>query len=701
MNKKTILIILIPALVLIAAAVVIFLVLGIGSSKGYSGMVTAEGKPIANVSVSDGRNVVKTDENGKFFLKGYRKTRFVTVTAPAGYWTEKYYISADKEKAEGYDFDLQKSEIAAGSAHSFLQISDTEIGENGVGEWINYLKDIAEKDKPAFLIHTGDICYEAGLKKHIEDMNTENMGLPVRYVIGNHDYVDGNYGEELFESLYGPVWYSFEVGNVHYVVTPFQTGADRKSAYNKNDRWRWLENDLANTDPDMKVVIFNHNTPPNDDYVISFDRKELDLQKHNLIAWVFGHYHYNYIQENESGILKISTARPDCGGIDSSVSGARMINIAADGTVTTAMHYYDFDGNVPEVENAKWVTQLEDNILFADTVVKDNVIYTATVDEDYPVSCGIYAIDAENGKVIWEYKTSNSIKNNLVLEDNRLFAQDAEGKVYCIDAESGKELWLAKANLGSALATSSGIAVDDGVLYAGCAAGITAYDVENGSVIWENIRNHGEASPAEFVVAGDKLLVSSHWDALAALDKKTGKKLWENKDGDLRFRSSTPAVIDENTLIAADSNAIMIIDAGSGEITHKDTFEDINFSSSAQPVIDENFAYIPTANKGIIAYDLHSKSMAWQFESGRAKIYTAPYTSGDSQSVEPTPVLKDGSLIFGASDGVLYKISAKTGKLENSAVIGAPIFGKCAIIGDDAAVTDYSGRVIRINDFCK
>lgn len=698
MGKK-IWIILIPVVILVVAVVV--LAFALGGSRGYAGTVTAEGKPIANVSVSDGRNVVKTDENGQFFLKGYRKTRFITVTAPAGYWTENYYISADKKKRDGYDFDLQKSDIAEGSTHSFLQISDTEIGENGVGEWINYLKDIAENEKPAFLIHTGDICYEPGLKKHIEDMNTENMGIPVRYIIGNHDYVDGKYGEELFESLYGPVWYSFEVGNVHYVVTPFQTGgADRASGYSKNDRWRWLENDLANTDPNMKVVLFNHNIPPNDDYVLSFDMKKLDLKQHNLIAWVFGHYHYNYIEEN-NGVYKISTARPDCGGIDSSVSGARMIHIAEDGTVTTNMHYYDFNSSVPNVENAKWATQLEDNILFTNTVEKDNVIYTATVDEDIPVSCGIYAIDAESGKVIWEYKTANSIKNNIVIEENRLFAQDAEGNVYCIDTKNGEKLWVEKADLGTSLSTSSGIVVDDGVLYAGCAAGVTAYDTETGEVLWENIRNYGEASPAEFVVAGDKLLVSSHWDALVALDKKTGKKLWANDDGDLRFRSSTPAVVDEKTLLAADSNAIMILDADSGEITHKDTHEDINFSSSAQPVIDGNIAYIPTANKGVIAFDLNEKSIVWQFDTQKAMIYTAPYTSGESETVEPTPVLKDGSLIFGASDGVLYNISAKTGELEKSAVIGAPIFGTCAIIGDDVVTADYSGRVIRVSDFCK
>ncbi|MDE6156459.1 MAG: metallophosphoesterase, partial [Eubacterium sp.] len=422
MNKKTILMILIP-IIIIAVAVIIFFLLHNSNAGGYSGTVTAMGEPLANVSVSDGRNVVKTDENGEFTLKGYKKTRFITVTAPAGYTTENYYIPADKSKSDGYDFNLEKSDIAAGEAHSFLQISDTEIGENGVGEWINYLKDIAENEKPAFLIHTGDICYEPGLKKHIEDMNTENMGIPVRYIIGNHDYVDGKYGEELFESLYGPVWYSFEVGNVHYVVTPFQVGGDRKSGYNKNDRWRWLENDLANTDENMKVIMFNHNIPPSDDYVISFDRKELDLKKHNLIAWVFGHYHYNYIEDNE-GVLNISTARPDCGGIDSSVSGARIINISKTWDITTNMIYYRFNGPAPEVEDAKWSTQLDGNILFCNKVIDDNKVYVATVDEDYPRTCGIYCLNPNDGKVIWNYNTKNSVKNNVIVENGLLVAQD-------------------------------------------------------------------------------------------------------------------------------------------------------------------------------------------------------------------------------------------------------------------------------------
>lgn len=81
-------------------------------------------------------------------------------------------------------------------------------------------------NKPAFLIHTGDICYEAGLKRHKSDMNT---------------------------------------------------------------------------DESMKIVMFNHTNAPNDDYVISFNRKELDLKQHNLIAWIYGHYHDSRIVNN-SGV---------------------------------------------------------------------------------------------------------------------------------------------------------------------------------------------------------------------------------------------------------------------------------------------------------------------------------------------------------------------------------------------------------------
>lgn len=192
----------------------------------------------------------------------------------------------------------------------------------------------------------------------------------------------------------------------------------------------------------MKIVMFNHNIPPSDDYVISFDLKKLDLKQHNLIAWVFGHYHYNYIEEN-SGMLNISTARPDCGGIDSSISGARMINIAEDGSITTEMTYYDFRQDVTAMPDSVWETSIAGNVLFCDPLFDSGKIYIASVDEDYPRTCGIYCLDAsdgklykisaENGEIIKTIDIGVPVFGSVCNYENNIYVADFSGRVVCLE----------------------------------------------------------------------------------------------------------------------------------------------------------------------------------------------------------------------------------------------------------------------------
>lgn len=680
----------------VIAAVSAAIVLSAQNKGPFSGTVTESGtgNPISNVSVSDGRNVVKTDENGNFELDGWRKSRFITVTVPSGYETDNFYIPVDKSK-ESYDFTLNKSALTAQENHCFVQISDTEIGENGTGEWLDGVKDIIKENNPAFLIHTGDICYEAGLKKHIEEMNTDTMGCTVRYIIGNHDYVDGKYGEELYESIYGPVWYSFDVGNVHYVVTPFQVGGDYRSGYNKNDRWRWLENDLANVDSSMKVVMFNHTKSPSDDYVISFGRDELDLKQHNLIAWIFGHYHYNYVYES-NGVINISAPRPDCGGIDSSPAGTRVINISENGEVSTKMYYYNLNAS-SEPQNTVWSTKLNGNILFCDTVYDNGYVYTAAVEDDYPQNCAIYCLNSSDGETEWCFKTENSVKNNVCIHENKLVAMDVSGNVYCLDKSAGTLLWSKKLELGNTLGTSSGICIDNGVIYAGTARTVTALHLEDGSEKWSVNRNKGENSPAEFFVAGSKLIVNSHWDSLSALDIETGKPLWSNDDEDIRFRSSTPVAIDDKTLLAADSDAVMLVDLESGDIISKTDIEEYNFSSSAKSAYRDGIAYIPTANNGIVAFDVSSKKILWTFKTEENILFTAPYTGKGTRTVESTPVLDGDNLIFGANDGFIYTVDMKTGDLISRIFAGSAVLGKIANEDGKIYAGTFDGYIICCN----
>lgn len=690
-----ILVIILLAMAIIAGVLLFFMF----KSKGpFSGKVMESGSnaPLAGVMVTDGRNVVKTDADGNFNLKGYYNSHFVTVTLPSGYSSDNFYIPVEKDK-ESYDFYLDKDENTANDSHSFIHISDTEVGKDGVGEWKDYLREMADTENPAFLIHTGDICYEDGLKTHINGINTEAMGVPVKYVMGNHDYVAGKYGEALYESIYGPAWYSFDVGNTHYVVTPFQFG-DYKSGYNKNDRWKWLENDLENVDPDKKVVMFNHDAPPNDSYIIEFGREELDLKEHNLSAWIFGHYHYNYVDKTDSGVLEISTARPDCGGIDQSPSGARLIMVDKDGNITTKMTYYK-SGTVIESDasvKAMWETTLNKNILFCDPLEAGGRVYIGTVDDDYPRNCGVYCLDSATGAVVWTYKTENSVKNKLIFDNNKIYGQDCNGNVFCLNAENGDVIWTAVAALDNSLNTSSGICLNDGLLYAGSAADITAFSADSGEIIWTAVVKPAECSAAEFIVSGNKLIVNAHWGSLTALDKKTGKKLWSNSSASVRFRSSTPTVIDDNTLLLADDNLIVLINSENGDVLNESKYEDYKFSVSSQPTVKDGVAYIGTANNGIIAYDLNKKDIIWNTQTKDAIIYTAPYTSKDSKTVEGGIVIDGNKLIFGASDGYIYTLNSADGQTIKADYIGSPILGTPVVKDDCIISADFSGRVFKI-----
>ena len=128
-----------------------------------------------------------------------------------------------------YSFGLipYNPRISKDGSHRFIHLTDTEIFNTTGNElWVKNIHDYSTSEPISFVIHTGDICYEKGLKEHIGLLNAKTAGVPVFYCIGNHDLVKGKYGEELFESIYGPSYYSFDVAGTHYVVTPM-AGGDR------------------------------------------------------------------------------------------------------------------------------------------------------------------------------------------------------------------------------------------------------------------------------------------------------------------------------------------------------------------------------------------------------------------------------------------------------------------------------------------
>lgn len=697
-NKKILAAILLTIGILILAAGVAAGIYFTAKNDRYSGYVTdGSGAPMAGVSVTNGKDVVKTDEDGHYVMDGWLKDRFVTVTIPTGYWTEDYYIEVTDAK-EGYDFVLEKSDRDY-TDHTFLQVADSEVGSGGVGEWIENVKAAAEDTGAAFIMHTGDICYEDGLRTHLSGMNSENMPAPVRYAIGNHDYINwGGYGEAYFESIYGPVCYSFEVGNIHYVVTPMVHGVDYLGRYTNADVWRWVKNDLENTDPDMKVVMFNHDycTSDEDGFEVSYGLGgKLDLKEYGLVAWIYGHWHYNLMYQTECGAFNICTGQPSGGGIDSTVPAVRSVTINGGELVSSDMYYYDFKGASP-AGGYDWTVNAGGNGYFAEPIVNGNTVYTATADDGWPKDCNISAFNADTGEKVWTYATKNSVRNSMFLtEDGELLAQDITGLVYCLDAGSGKLIWSTDTRLSAVRNTGLNVIAEGDKVYCGGAQKSVCLNLSDGSLVWESGNDRANSSPTRMVVCGDLLLVGSHWDELIAYDKGSGKRMWSNDGDGIRYRTSTPFIY-EGGIYVTTSASILELDPKSGKVVRSATLEGLNFDTAAIPCVSGDTVYLGTAESGIAAVNLKSLELEWNFtDVDGALVSSTPYTKPGCKQVQSGVVELNGCLYFGGMDGAVYKLN-KQGGLIAKAEIGSPILAAPAVYGDSVIVIDFSGNVTKV-----
>ncbi|HBA48350.1 MAG TPA: hypothetical protein DCZ91_11250 [Lachnospiraceae bacterium] len=660
--------------------------------KRYCGTVydNDTGNPMASVAVSNGRDVTLTDERGRYTLESWHKAGFVTVTIPSGYWTSKYYIPVSGRET-GYDFYLDKLEADL-TDHTFLQVTDSEIGAAGAGEWIEKLRRTVREIRPAFIVHTGDICYIDGLKAHIHEMNDENMGVPVRYVIGNHDYVNwGEYGEALFESIYGPVMYSFEVGRIHYIVTPIVYG-DVKAKYDKSDVTAFVENDLKHVSPDKKIIMFSHNYCDSDEtgFVLSDGTTRIDLKKHGLLACVFGHWHYNYLNEI-SGIFNITTSKPDAGGIDASPATVRSVKIRGNSLTASSCHYNDFKGAKPPL-GYRWSVSLGGNILYSAPAVREGVVYAGTVDDGWPKNCAVAAVDADTGRVLWKYRTKNSVKSDIRIVGGRIVAQDTEGNVCCLDP-GGKEIWTTKLRLLDPNNSSNRITADEKHIFCGGMQEAACLDARDGSIIWSKKLSGGNTSPAGFVLWKNMLFVGAQWDKLYALDTASGEVLWTNAADLLHNFIMTPAVY-KGYLYTGSGNRLYKIHASTGKTVKYKEAEGYIFQSATTPYAENGILYLGTANRGVTAVDMESLEILWNFETGRNLIYTSPYVSGDIATVDSAVIPMGEHLCFGASDGGLYLIDKK-GRLHQKYDVGSPV-NQTPVVGEDFIITaDFSGNLTR------
>jgi hypothetical protein len=229
------------------------------------------------VAVTDGFTVVDTGADGTFELVSATHREFVAVSLPSGYriptnltGTARLYepINADSGEMTTV-FDLEPTH-ASDEEHALLLLADIQVQDMDEVRWFHEqtVPDVHALKSgmgvpEVFGVACGDIMYDhlelySGYERGVRDMD-----VPFFQVLGNHDMDYGDRGDHAshltFSRHFGPRYYSFNRGQVHYVMLDdvFWHGAGY-IGYLDGDQLAWLAADLQRVEPGSTVILAAH-----------------------------------------------------------------------------------------------------------------------------------------------------------------------------------------------------------------------------------------------------------------------------------------------------------------------------------------------------------------------------------------------------------------------------------------------------------
>ncbi len=249
-----------------------------GRPVRVQGHVEAGGRGLPDVAVTDGRTIVTTDASGDFSLVSDDRHLFAYLCLPDGYripqnrtGTARFYepIRPDARGDARVLFLLDPDPIPA-ERHAFLVLADPQTQDayemglfhtETVPDVQQTVRDLGER--PVFGVACGDIMFDDLTLYPQYEEAVGKMGVPFFQVLGNHDLdFEGRSDEasaQTFGRYFGPTYYAFDRGAVHYVVLDdvFWHGAGY-IGYLDETQLHWLEQDLARIEAGRTVVVFVH-----------------------------------------------------------------------------------------------------------------------------------------------------------------------------------------------------------------------------------------------------------------------------------------------------------------------------------------------------------------------------------------------------------------------------------------------------------
>lgn len=319
------------------------------------GKVFCNGQGIKSVVVTDGYEVVVTNEHGVYQLPSAKKNAMVWISIPSGYRPQNIgiqslfykYLLKDASTPERVDFELfedgdqtNHKMLFFGDIHLAARTGDRKQFETFTKEVETYLK--SRSGEKIYAITLGDMTWDQywysnnySFQNYLNDINGNIKSLTVFHTMGNHDHdmktsVDGTSSgwnevdwdcAAAYRRNLGPNYYSFNIGKVHYISLDniycknTTGGGDKDRHYEdavSDYALAWLRKDLEHVNKSTRIVVTMHAPFTNQDGSLLLNNA-IFLQNcfvgFSKVLFVTGHTHrmstteYRGIVEHNSGAV--------------------------------------------------------------------------------------------------------------------------------------------------------------------------------------------------------------------------------------------------------------------------------------------------------------------------------------------------------------------------------------------------------------
>jgi len=276
------------------------------------------------------------------------------------------------------------------------------------------------------------------------------------------------------------------------------------------------------------------------------------------------------------------------------------------------------------------------DVFMSSPAVMGGTVYIGSGDQH------VYALDAATGALRWSFATGDVVHSSPAVADGVVYIGSWDRNLYAIDATTGRERWR--------------------------------YTTGNDTVIYNQIGI--ASSPA---VMDGRVFVGGRDGHFHAVDARTGKLAWAH-DNHGGWTIASPAVLDGTVYFAtSDGTRFKALDARTGEVKLDLQNKAVSFSS---PAIAGGVALYGSSDGYLNAVDLRTGTVVRRFQTDGSRENGARYTDAEGRmqtrtmypdrtldgmmigmrtmmtlgSVLSSPVVADGVVYFGSTDGNLYAV---------------------------------------------